>query len=799
MKRLLPLAFSLALLAPTLSAAPKTPPKKTAPKPASKPKPKPVVKPRPAPQPRAVGGANPAPQERPVEAPVAVGPKTWALLVGVSKYQSDLITSLRYPAKDAMGIRDALLDPKLGGVPANQVMLITDEEATRDKILGAVNSFLRPNVKEGDKVVVFLAGHGIAKGVGLNAKSYLLPTDVQGLTIPALERTAVPMQALSDDLRTLPASQFVVFVDACREDPTPGRGNKPNGLSNVMSRGIAVVPQNPNVQSAIFFACRVGQRAFEDKEYGHGVFTNWILQGLREGAIAEKPDGAVDLGRLSHYVTEKVSDWAKKMSASGNFEYEQTPHLAALPLQEKMVLLNVKRSYPDTPIAAAPPRVLVAASPESAQITINGERVGVGAVSKSLPTEGEYSITISQPGYQPVSRSIKALSGYEQQLEVELQPSSPGSAPLPAGLPAVDDPALDFYKRAVDAESRQQWEIAEQGYNATIVANPRFAAAYQALFELHRLRNRNLDSIGDALGLVANSTPSAQGYSLLSRAYSYYAHHGAGQANANTTLRAVNGYGAPKNPNDAVKLAQRAANEALKLEPNSPAANLAQGYALAALDSKGRNKRAALDAFGKAAFLDPKDAANYLGLGYGIRYYASLLKDGDASKTAEVRRAVATLQQATAIRPNYYEAHRELAFCYIQLGDTEAALRECNLAKANLDGASDANEAASIYVAMAGLHQKEAQNSTGEDKAENEAAAKGYAEDAKATATDIKLAMSILGAAGVNTSLRSYLPTDVQRILNITPNDIVNDALGNVGAGALGGVIGGALGGRLGF
>lgn len=801
MKRLVPLTLILALLAPTLSAAPKTPPKKatahgaTKPKPKAKPKPKPKPATRPYSTPQSAGNPvwNPTPtyNEPPVDAaPVATGPKTWALLVGVSRYQNDFVGSLRYPSRDAQGIRDALVDPALGGLTPHQVLLLTDEDATRAKITGAVDTFLRPNVKEGDKVIVFLAGHGIAKGVGTSAKSYLLPTDVEGLTTAALDRSAVPLRSLADALGTLPASQFVIFVDACREDPTPGRGTKPNSLTDVMSRGITVVPQSAEAQSATFFACSIGQRSFEDEKYGHGVFTNWILEGLRQGAIAQKPDGAVDMGRLSSYVTERVGQWAKNISASGDFEYDQTPELIATPLTEPMVLLKVKRSYSDTPIAATAPRLFVAASPEGAQISINGQRAGVGSVSKSLPGEGDYPVTISAPGYAPVSRSVKALGGYEQQIVVQLQPATAGAV---LGAPPVNDPATDFYKRALDAEAREQWEIAEQGYNAAIAANPRYGAAYEALFDLHRLQNRNLDAVADMLNLAANAPRSAYTLSLLSRAYSNFAMHGAGQSNR-LELRSVDTYGKPKNTGDGVKLAQRAASDALKLEPSSPSANLALGYALAALDTKAKNKGKALDAWGKAAFTDPQNAANFLGLGYGIRYYASLLKDGDAGKNAEMRRAIATLQDALKLRPNYYEAHRELAFCYIQLGDTDAALRECNLAQANVGSAPDANEVAGVYVAMAGLHEKEAQNSSGQERADNEAASKGYAEDAKATATDMKIAMSILGAAGVNTSLRSYLPPEVQRILSITPNDIVNDALGGTANTGLGGILGGIFG-----
>src|SRR5713226_6652717 len=136
----------------------------------------------------------------PADTTPSPGNRTWALLVGVSKYQNPLIVSLRFPAIDATAIRDALVDRQLGGLPASNVRLLTDDEATTANILGAVDSFLKPNVKPGDQVIIFLAGHGVAKGVGLDAKGFLLSTDVKGLTRPVLEATAVDLKVLSEKL-----------------------------------------------------------------------------------------------------------------------------------------------------------------------------------------------------------------------------------------------------------------------------------------------------------------------------------------------------------------------------------------------------------------------------------------------------------------------------------------------------------------------------------------------------------------------------------------------------------------------
>ena len=759
MKRFSLLTLCALTFAPTLSpatfAAPKPKVKKTAKKPAAKPKAKPKTATKPRPNPLYV-----APIAAP---PVESGPKTWALLVGVSQYQNSGISSLRFPAKDAQGLRAALLDPQLGGLGAKQILLLTDAQATRDGIMGAVGGFLRPNVRPGDKVVVFLAGHGVAKGAGLNSKSYLLPSDVRGLTTAALDNSAVSLRALADDLGTLPASQFVIFVDACREDPTPGRGLKGNSLSDVMSRGIAVVPRDPGAQSATFFACSIGQRAFEDPKYGHGVFTNYILDGLRTGTIAQKPDGAIDMGRLSSFVTQNVNRWAKETSASGDFEVSQTPQLVpARPLEAPMVLMRVRRAPAETPFVPSPPRLSVAAFPEGAQVSINGARMGVGYIERALPVEGNYTVTVSAPGYAPISRSVKAMGGYDQQLSIQLEPTGAGGV-----APAPGDRATDFYNRANQAAAREQWEIAEQGYGAAIAANPKFGAAHEALFDLHRLQNRNADAIADALGLLAAAPRGAHPLTLVSRAYAQYATKGAGEANLNARLSPIAGYGSPKNEGDAAKFAVRAATEALAIEPASPAANGALGYALAALDTRGKNKRAALAAWGKAAFLDPTDAANHLGLGYGIRFYAAQAKKDE--KRAELSRAVAALNEALKFRPGYYEAHRELAFCYLELDDTPAALRECRLARSHRGAAGDVNEIAGIEVAMSGLHAKAAQNSSGEKREANQAASEGYLTEAKETAPNgnLKIALSILGAAGVSTSLASYLPSELRPLLDI--------------------------------
>nr|MDQ2732475.1 caspase family protein [Armatimonadota bacterium] len=80
---------------------------------------------------------------------------TWALLVGCGKFRNTFISPLKYPGADAQAIHDALVDPKLGAVPASHIKLLVDDDATAANINDAVDNFLKAKVAAGDHVVIF--------------------------------------------------------------------------------------------------------------------------------------------------------------------------------------------------------------------------------------------------------------------------------------------------------------------------------------------------------------------------------------------------------------------------------------------------------------------------------------------------------------------------------------------------------------------------------------------------------------------------------------------------------------------
>ncbi len=213
---------------------------------------------------------------------------------------------------------------------------------------------------------------------------------------------------------------------------------------------------------------------------------------------------------------------------------------------------------------------------------------------------------------------------------------------------------------------------------------------------------------------------------------------------------------------EALDLGRKAAAEALKLDKMSAEAHLARGFALA-VERKDKNKREAMDAFGQAVFLEPKDAANHYGLGYGIRIFAQTLEG--RAREVELKRALTSLNEAVKLRPGYYEAHRELGLCYHLLDDGPAALREYELASANRGAATDEDEVAGVNVAMSSIHKQEAKKANGEEKKQHEAASDGYYASAQDITPNLIGAMRFLDGAGLRSRLLGNIPLSGQDLL----------------------------------
>lgn len=236
----------------------------------------------------------------------------WAILVGVDDYAE--AEKLRYSGADMRELAKQLV---IAGFPQQQVFLLDDKaddskyrplkvniERQLDLVLGLV--------EREDLVVVAFSGHG----VHIDTKSFLCPTEAR-LTEPG---TLISLDTVYERLNKCPAALKLLLVDACRNDPRVG-GQKSLGKPTEVIKQFASSLEHPPEGILLLSSCAPGQVSMEESEFGHGVFMNYVLDGLRGQADSDK-NGHVSLLELYKYANRET-----KLHVARRYNGYQTPAL----------------------------------------------------------------------------------------------------------------------------------------------------------------------------------------------------------------------------------------------------------------------------------------------------------------------------------------------------------------------------------------------------------------------------------------------------------------------------------------
>ena len=261
----------------------------------------------------------------PAAAPAAARAQHWAVVVGVSDYADSRIPSLRFAAADARAVYDWLVDPNGGRYAPARVRLLLDREATATNIRDALFNWLRQAIAE-DVVLIYFAGHGSPDSPDSAQNLFLLPNDTRYDNVAA---TGFPMWDIETALkRFIAARRVVVIADACHS----GGVGASFDLARRAVEGARVNPIASGLQSlsrvgdgiAVISASDERQLSAEGARFGggHGVFTYFLIEGLR-GAADYSRDGRVSLGELIPYLSENVrreTQSAQSPTVAGKFD-----------------------------------------------------------------------------------------------------------------------------------------------------------------------------------------------------------------------------------------------------------------------------------------------------------------------------------------------------------------------------------------------------------------------------------------------------------------------------------------------
>jgi hypothetical protein len=232
--------------------------------------------------------------------------KSWAVVIGIDQYEA--APRLSYAVADAKALAVALRRFKF------EVREFYNERASRAVLYHELFDELSDRVTEQDRVLIFFAGHGETKQLR-NGKQigYLLPADGN---LDILAETGLSMSAIRDLADALPAKHVLFLVDACYGGVA---GQRFRGIPKMTENYLREVTRERGRQ--LITAGGVDQQALEGPEWGHSVFTYYLLQGLEKGLADLNDDGIIPASELYTYLDQRV------FSAAALKGYAQRPEL----------------------------------------------------------------------------------------------------------------------------------------------------------------------------------------------------------------------------------------------------------------------------------------------------------------------------------------------------------------------------------------------------------------------------------------------------------------------------------------
>ncbi|MFO0809663.1 MAG: family 16 glycoside hydrolase [Gemmataceae bacterium] len=226
----------------------------------------------------------------------------YALLVAVREYNKNELRSLSYTENDinalaavlrSNGFKRVVVMTQTAGATQTELLPTTDN--IHAQIKGILDC--GPN----DTVVLGFAGHGVQYAG--EDQNYFCPAN----TKLSDRKTLVPLRDVYSQMKASPALTKLLLADCCRNDPQSdfSRSRQEVKLQSLSRPQSAAPPKGV----AALFSCTAGQKAFEDPDLKHGVFFNFVVEGLKGKAANAK--GVVTINTLSDYVMTEVRDHVK--------------------------------------------------------------------------------------------------------------------------------------------------------------------------------------------------------------------------------------------------------------------------------------------------------------------------------------------------------------------------------------------------------------------------------------------------------------------------------------------------------
>lgn len=209
------------------------------------------------------------------------------IVIGTNEYSDSSILNLRFAEKDAKEIKDLLLNPEICGFDE----VVESVNKTRTQTFCEIDQLLK-KAEDKDLLLIYYSGHGEPD------PQHDLCLLFNNTRLDSLLPTSLNYSMVRKCIDASYCKTVIVILDCCYSGAA---GIKGNNLKEILAR-------SSGSGTVILSASSEFDVAKEDEQLEHGIFTYYLIEGLKSGAIAGDRNGDIALVDLYNYAHKKTTD-----------------------------------------------------------------------------------------------------------------------------------------------------------------------------------------------------------------------------------------------------------------------------------------------------------------------------------------------------------------------------------------------------------------------------------------------------------------------------------------------------------
>lgn len=225
-----------------------------------------------------------------------------AILIGTNEYSK--MEKLEFAESDAKEMGKVLLDPEICGF--DEVIELIDKN--KDEVSKAIEKVFK-NAKKDDEILIYFSGHG-KPSYKFDLCLLFKDTDPESLLA-----TSLKFDYINECKDQSACNRVVVVLDCCYSGTAGMKGDfLQEMLSSYSGSGTVLLTSTGETGSNI---------AKENKELKHGVFTHYLLKGLKNWAADDNDDGIITVDDIYRYTfNETKARGLQRPQKKGSYEGE---------------------------------------------------------------------------------------------------------------------------------------------------------------------------------------------------------------------------------------------------------------------------------------------------------------------------------------------------------------------------------------------------------------------------------------------------------------------------------------------